>query len=718
MDDATCIMAIRLGMAAMVKNQSPEGEDIDLWRALFSCEEQEGKVMLFSEVLEKLPPATNSHQAIGRFIMEVVHGFVRCITPGMRPPVSLSFAEALAAPRIEAQDKQWQPWKPGRMHQVIWARGVLEAYARLHGTRSLLTALLSLNEILSEAIQERPGSSSANAACNARRLWIGASNLNAIITAALALSNDFVQACLKTFIWADQSMAGFLEQYVLWQYSVALGCNDETERRAGHALWHTAQQQKECHCHALEVQDLLVLFPNIQKNPEAIISAVITLLVNSRQMSCGNALLFDQISNAWRTVVKGFATGISPADLNSTLRMCFVLASESPFPPSSTSLKDLGEISQDEFQRLTLDATALLEQVLKSLPTCCRITDCPLVLRTLAEITTETEHVRAIPFEVRLYRPARAANLFMVIIMWLAPEFVSIPAACGLMRMAVLSKQSSLGMGDLHVASCFSVGLKRWTEKMWRSSSDDALLNTYVSCGVSFTDLIPEDLFGRPAWVCMYLKGQGLGCLQPAVFHQLQLKRWRPQMHSLSFMSTWPNNSDTGFIDEDEESRYLHELRCLLFTYRTPHGQPPERLPGINTFNHLAGLLKHVENCPADQCLAARHVIIENIKMEFALSSWPEPSEDQLGYMANSLMIMTDEKTHPPGHELILYTFDEEKAEYEEAAKRVGQAAVALILQEERERVAAAKTSSAQMHVNSAKKVKGKKAAGKKAGGR
>ncbi|KAK9819321.1 hypothetical protein WJX74_005741 [Apatococcus lobatus] len=630
----------------------------------------------------------------------------------------------------------------------------------------------------------------------------------------------------------------------------------------------------------------------------------------------------SQISNAWRTVVKGFATGISPADLNSTLRMCFVLASESPFPPSSTSLKDLGEISQDEFQRLTLDATALLEQVLKSLPTCCRITDCPLVLRTLAEITTETEHVRAIPFEVRLYRPARAANLFMVIIMWLAPEFVSIPAACGLMRMAVLSKQSSLGMGDLHVASCFSVGLKRWTEKMWRSSSDDALLNTYVSCGVSFTDLIPEDLFGRPAWVCMYLKGQGLGCLQPAVFHQLQLKRWRPQMHSLSFMSTWPNNSDTGFIDEDEESRYLHELRCLLFTYRTPHGQPPERLPGINTFNHLAGLLKHVENCPADQCLAARHVIIENIKMEFALSSWPEPSEDQLGYMANSLMIMTDEKTHPPGHELILYTFDEEKvpwvypkpapaateatfqpaspaaapkrrrskasrappmqavtfasaptkpetartayaspagggaslagpkktaaptrqarherskasklpfasassdlgvahsaykpagaerislarperttamctqegsnpqctsellepnedfdwrtwlqqgqdkrhdmrdhparckdpkpwegpiielrsdiddvlsansadpgmspsqAEYEEAAKRVGQAAVALILQEERERVAAAKTSSAQMHVNSAKKVKGKKAAGKKAGGR
>ncbi|KAK9819357.1 hypothetical protein WJX74_010286 [Apatococcus lobatus] len=368
MDDATCIMAIRLGMAAMVKNQSPEGEDIDLWRALFSCEEQEGKVMLFSEVLEKLPPATNSHQAIGRFIMEVVHGFVRCITPGMRPPVSLSFAEALAAPRIEAQDKQWQPWKPGRMHQVIWARGVLEAYARLHGTRSLLTALLSLNEILSEAIQERPGSSSANAACNARRLWIGASNLvvlsamptslifqravllkrasafpkpqaimtleaalspldrggeltniahvksqlrlvpvqdkdqqqrqNAIITAALALSNDFVQACLKTFIWADQSMAGFLEQYVLWQYSVALGCNDETERRAGHALWHTAQQQKECHCHALEVQDLLVLFPNIQKNPEAIISAVITLLVNSRQMSCGNALLFDQLTTA------------------------------------------------------------------------------------------------------------------------------------------------------------------------------------------------------------------------------------------------------------------------------------------------------------------------------------------------------------------------------------------------------------------------------------
>lgn len=83
-------------------------------------------------------------------LLQVIHGFVRCITPGKRPPVSLSFAEALLAPRIEAHDKFPQPWKPGRMHQVIWARGVLEAYARLHGMRSLLTELLSIDQVLSE----------------------------------------------------------------------------------------------------------------------------------------------------------------------------------------------------------------------------------------------------------------------------------------------------------------------------------------------------------------------------------------------------------------------------------------------------------------------------------------------------------------------------------------------------------------------------------------
>lgn len=47
---------------------------------------------------------------------------------------------------------------------------------------------------------------------------------------------------------------------------------------------------------------------------------------------------------------------------------------------------------------------AMLEQILDSLPPSCRITDCPLLLRTLAEVTTEIEHERAIPFEVPLYR--------------------------------------------------------------------------------------------------------------------------------------------------------------------------------------------------------------------------------------------------------------------------------------------------------------------------
>ena len=46
-------------------------EDVDLWRALFSSEEQDRKFMLFSDILEQLPPATNGQQALGRFIMEV-----------------------------------------------------------------------------------------------------------------------------------------------------------------------------------------------------------------------------------------------------------------------------------------------------------------------------------------------------------------------------------------------------------------------------------------------------------------------------------------------------------------------------------------------------------------------------------------------------------------------------------------------------------------------
>lgn len=48
--------------------------------------------------------------------------------------------------------------------------------------------------------------------------------------------------------------------------------------------------------------------------------------------------------------------GISPTDLNGAIRMCFVLASETPYPPSTTALKDLGDIEPDDFQRLTEDA--------------------------------------------------------------------------------------------------------------------------------------------------------------------------------------------------------------------------------------------------------------------------------------------------------------------------------------------------------------------------
>lgn len=158
----------------------------------------------------------------------------------------------------------------------------------------------------------------------------------------------------------------------------------------------------------------------------------------------------------------------------------------------------------------------------------------------------------------------------------------------------------------------------------------------------------------------MYLADNGLECLQPAVFQQLQLKRWKPQMHSSSFTIKWPDKNDTGFLDEDEEFRWLHELRCLLFTYRTP--QPPEVLTGINAFNHLAAIVKVIGDDPSDQYCAAKYVVGDNIKMGFALSSWPEPSEEQLSYMASSLLMMQEEGTMPPGHELIFFTCDEDRA--------------------------------------------------------
>ena len=78
--------------------------------------------------------------------------------------------------------------------------------------------------------------------------------------------------------------------------------------------------------------------------------------------------------------------------------------------------------------------------------------------------------------------------------------YIRLPAACGCMRAALTTKDTSLGTTDLHTANFFCAWLRRYRSPEISAPSScfpkldemSCVMKTYTMCGVSLVDLIPQ----------------------------------------------------------------------------------------------------------------------------------------------------------------------------------------------------------------------------------
>lgn len=76
--------------------------------------------------------------------------------------------------------------------------------------------------------------------------------------------------------------------------------------------------------------------------------------------------------------------------------------------------------------------------------------------------------------------------------------YLRLPAACGCLRAAFTTEETSLAMADLHTASYFCLWLKAPSLLGYAgglhtdASIQKRILAEYAACGVSLADLIPQ----------------------------------------------------------------------------------------------------------------------------------------------------------------------------------------------------------------------------------
>ncbi|KAK9838647.1 hypothetical protein WJX74_000582 [Apatococcus lobatus] len=280
--------------------------------------------------------------------------------------------------------------------------------------------------------------------------------------------------------------------------------------------------------------------------------------------------------------------------------------------------------SSNEVRQLREHVTAFLLAFLDAMPRVLVPRNSPTLLEALHWAAAEHSFSQPLRYHSSCTMHSQIGLLFEHVLCELVQrQYLTMTAACGLVRCNYTKPCTSLAMTDLRTARFFLWMLSKGAAASQSSADQTDLACMYTCSGVSLAQLLPQDLCAHPEWLDLYLgEYEGLKHLVLQQLPKYSVKPGRKHDPAASFSA----------------------LRACLFRYQ--HPQDPVTVVGLNTFivppADFFGTSKPVPQLAAVTSLLA---------VDFILASWPCPSNDVLLAMAQRLIFMHANRQLPSGQE-------------------------------------------------------------------
>ncbi|KAK9855173.1 hypothetical protein WJX84_003666 [Apatococcus fuscideae] len=171
-------------------------------------------------------------------------------------------------------------------------------------------------------------------------------------------------------------------------------------------------------------------------------------------------------------------------------------------------IHDLRAPSIDENRQLKKDITAFLLAFLDAMPQVLVPRNSPALLEALHTAAVERSFSQPLRYHPPCTMHSQAGLLFEHVLCGLVNrQYLTMAAACGLVRAAYTDPCTSLAMTDLRTARFFLWMLSKGAAGSRRSANQTDLARMYTCSDVSLAQLLPRDLCAHREWLDLYLKG-------------------------------------------------------------------------------------------------------------------------------------------------------------------------------------------------------------------